>query len=562
MATHTNESHPSDFIRDIVAAEVAAGKNAGRVITRFPPEPNGQLHIGHAKAIWVNYSIAQAFGGVFHLRFDDTNPVTEEAEFVEAIKNDIQWLGCDWEDNLFFASDYFEQLFAWAVELIESGKAFVCDLSPEDLREHAGSLTEPGRNSPYRDRSVDENRDLFTRMRAGEFEPGDRVLRAKIDMGSPVLTMRDPILYRIQKAPHHRTASDWPIYPLYDFAHCLSDAIESITHSLCSIEFVDHRPLYEWLIDALPVPSKPRQIEFARLNLTHTVTSKRKLKRLVEEGHVAGWDDPRMPTLSAMRRRGVTPEAIRNFCQGIGVGRREYVLELARFEHAVREHLNETAPRVMAVLDPLKLVVENSPEDQAEDFELPVDPRDPGGGTRRVPFSRQLYIERDDFLEDPPKKFHRLGPGREVRLRGAYLVTCTNVVKDAAGNTVEIHCRYDPETRGGDAPDGRKVKGTIHWVSARHALSAEVRLYDTLFTKEHPEDTPEGQDFIAALNPDSKQILTSCLVESTLAAAAPGNRFQFERLGYFCVDDDSRAGALVFNRTVTLRDRWAKIAKR
>jgi glutaminyl-tRNA synthetase len=550
---------PSNFIRDIVRADLASGKHT-RPVTRFPPEPNGYLHVGHAKAILVSFDIAQEFGGVFHLRFDDTNPATEESEYVEGIQRDIRWLGCEWGDKLFFASDYFGRLYEWALELIDRGKAFVCDLSSEEIRAHNGSLTEPGIPSPYRNRSVAESRDLFERMRAGEFASGSRVLRAKIDMASPVLTLRDPILYRIQRTPHHRTGEIWCIYPMYDFAHCLSDAIEGITHSLCSAEFIDHRPLYDWILAQLTVPSNPRQIEFARLELTHTVTSKRKLRRLVEEGHVRGWDDPRLPTLCALRRRGVTPEAIQKLVRSLGVATRESVIELARFEYHIREDLNETAPRVMGVIDPLKVVIENYHEDLVEEFPLPVNPRDEGAGQRAVPFSRELYIERDDFLETPPAKFHRLSPGREVRLRGAYLVTCTGVEKDAAGEVRSLRCRYDPETRGGDARDGRKVKGTIHWVSARHALPAELRLFDTLFTEAHPEDAPEGKDFTVFLNPRSLVVANGSFVESTLAAAAPGDRFQFERLGYFCVDPDSRPGALVFNRTLTLRDSWAKLA--
>jgi glutaminyl-tRNA synthetase len=551
----------SDFIRDIIRADLESGRTQG-IVTRFPPEPNGHLHIGHAMAICLNHAIAEEFGGVFHLRFDDTNPVTEDAEFVDGIQETIRWLGCDWGDNLFFASDYFEQLYAWALELIDGGKAFVCDLTPDEIRAHAGSLTEPGRESPYRDRLPAENRDLFERMRSGEFEPESCVLRAKIDMHSPVLTMRDPILYRIQKAPHHRTGTTWCIYPMYDFAHCLSDALESITHSLCSMEFVDHRPVYDWLVEQVSVSSRPRQYEFSRLNVTHTVTSKRKLRRLVEEGFVTGWDDPRMPTLVAQRRRGVRPESIGNFVRAAGVTKRDKVVELARYEHHVREDLNVHAPRVMGVLDPLKLVIENYPEEKNEDFALPVKPQDESAGTRLVPFGRELYIERGDFQEDPPKKFFRLAPGREVRLRGAYLVTCSEVVKDEAGQIIEIRCRFDPESRGGDAPDGRKVKGTIHWVSLRQALAAEVRLYDTLFTEEHPEDVPDGQDFTSVLNPESLVVREGCFVESSLAGASPGDCFQFERLGYFCVDTDSRAGALVFNRTVTLRDSWAKLASK
>ena len=554
-------TEPSDFIRDIVRADLESGRHQS-VVTRFPPEPNGHLHIGHAMAICLNHSIAKEFGGTFHLRFDDTNPVTEDTEFVEGIQDIIRWLGCDWGDNLFFASDYFEQLYAWALELVDQGKAFVCDLTPDEIRAHAGSLTEPGRESPYRDRSPAENRDLFERMRAGEFEEESRVLRAKIDMSSPVLTMRDPILYRIQKAPHHRTGDAWPIYPMYDFAHCLSDAIESITHSLCSLEFVDHRPLYDWIIEQLPVPSRPRQYEFSRLNVSHTVTSKRKLRRLIEEGFVAGWDDPRMPTLVAQRRRGVPPGAIQKFVRSAGVTKREKVVEMASYEHHIREELNERAPRVMGVLDPLKVVIENYPEGQTEQFPLPVNPRDESAGTRTVPFSREVWIERDDFLEDPPRKFFRLAPGREVRLRGAYLVTCTEAVKDASGEITSLRCTYDPETRGGDAPDGRKVKGTIHWVSAAHALPAEVRLYDTLFSQPHPEDVPEGEDFTSMIHPDNLVVRDGCQVEPTLASAEAGDTFQFERLGYFCLDPDSAPGALVFNRTVTLRDTWAKVASR
>ncbi len=560
MSTPGKEAAPpSNFIRDIVVADLESGKHA-RPVTRFPPEPNGYLHIGHAKAILVNYDLAAEFGGVFHLRFDDTNPATEETQYVEGIQRDIRWLGCDWGENLFFASDYFERLYRWALDLIDRGKAFVCDLSPDEIRAHNGSLTEPGIESPYRNRSVAENRDLFERMKAGAFENGSRVLRAKIDMSSPVLTMRDPILYRIQKTPHHRTGDTWCIYPMYDFAHCLSDAIEGITHSLCSAEFIDHRPLYDWIIAQLDTPSTPRQIEFARLELTHTITSKRKLRRLVEEGIVDGWDDPRMPTLAALRRRGVMPESLHALVRSVGVVRRESVIELSRLEYHIREDLNESTPRVMGVLDPLEVVIENYPEETVEEFPLPVNPRDESRGFRQVPFSRTVYIEREDFLEDPPAKFFRLAPGREVRLRGAYLVTCTGVEKDADGAVTRLRCRYDSATRGGDAPDGRKVKGTLHWVSARHALRAEVRLFDRLFTEEHPEDTPEGKDFTAFLNPESRVVRTGCFVEASLAEARAGDRFQFERLGYFCVDPDSAPGALVFNRTITLRDTWAKVA--
>ena len=555
----SSESPSSDFIRDIVRKDLESGRYP-HPVTRFPPEPNGHLHIGHAMAISLNHAIAKEFGGVFHLRFDDTNPVTEDTQYVEGIQDIIRWLGCDWGDNLFYASDYFEQLYQWALVLVDEGKAFVCDLSPDEIRAHAGSLTEPGRESPYRNRTPAENRELFERMRAGDFENGERVLRAKIDMASPVLTMRDPILYRIHKTPHHRTGDAWPIYPMYDFAHCLSDAIESITHSLCSIEFVDHRPLYDWIIEQLPTPSEPHQYEFSRLNVTHMVTSKRKLRRLVEEGFVAGWDDPRMPTLVAQRRRGVLPGSIVKFVMSTGVTKRDKTVELARYEAQIREDLNETAPRAMGVIDPLKVVIENYPEGQTEDFELPVNPRDPGQGVRTVPFSRELWVEQDDFREDPPKKFFRLAPGREVRLRGAYLVTCTEVVKDEDGRPKELRCRYDPETRGGDAPDGRKVKGTIHWVSATSGVAAEVRLYDTLFLEASPDDVPEGEDWTTGLNPESLEVRGSCWVEPSLGAAAPGDTFQFERLGYFCVDPESAPGALVFNRTVTLRDSWAKVA--
>ncbi len=560
MSSSSAETAPaSDFIRDIVRADLEAGRYP-HPVTRFPPEPNGHLHIGHAMAICLNHAIAREFGGVFHLRFDDTNPVTEDAEFVEGIQDIIAWLGCDWGDRLFFASDYFEQLYRWALHLIDAGHAFVCELPPEEIRARAGSLTEPGTESPYRDRPAAESRDLFERMRAGEFENGSRVLRAKIDMASPVLTMRDPILYRIQKTPHHRTGDAWCIYPMYDFAHCLSDAIEGITHSLCSIEFVDHRPLYDWIVERVPTEATPHQYEFSRLNVSHTVTSKRKLRRLVEEGLVSGWDDPRMPTLVAQRRRGVRPESIRRFVMSTGVTKRDKVVELARYEHQIREDLNEGAPRVMGVLDPLRVVIDNYPEGQEESFELPRNPRDPDSGTRSVPFGREIWIERDDFREDPPKKFFRLSPGREVRLRGAYLVTCTEVLRDAAGEVTELRCRYDPETRGGDAPDGRKVKGTLHWVSAAHALSAEVRLYDTLFSDPHPDDAPEGQDFTALLNPESLELRERCWVEPGLGGAQVGEVFQFERLGYFCVDPDSSPERLVFNRTVTLRDSWAKAA--
>jgi len=532
-------------------------------VTRFPPEPNGYLHIGHAKAICLDFDLAREYAGRCHLRFDDTNPLAEDEAYVKAIEEDIRWLGFDWGEHRYFASDYFERLYGWAEDLIRQGLAFVCDLSSDEIFERQGSLTEPGVASPYRERPVEESLDLFRRMRAGAFEPGARVLRAKIDMASPVLTLRDPILYRILRARHHRTGDAWHIYPLYDFAHALSDAIEGITHSLCTLEFQDHRPLYDWLLEHLEVPARPRQIEFSRLNLTHTVMSKRILRRLVEGGAVSGWDDPRMPTLSGLRRRGYTPEAIRSFARGVGITKSESVIELARLEHAIREDLNRRAPRAMAVLRPLHVVIENYPEDRSEELPAVNNPEDPSQGTRLVPFSRELYVERDDFLEDPPPKFHRLAPGREVRLRYAYLVTCTGVVKDPeSGEVVELRCRYDPATRGGDAPDGRKVRGTLHWVSARHAVRAEVRLYETLFSREDPSDAPEGEDLEAGLNPASLQVVPDAQVEPSLAGATPGSRFQFERLGYFCADPDGREGRPVFNRTVTLRDSWAKLARR
>ncbi|MEW6214176.1 MAG: glutamine--tRNA ligase/YqeY domain fusion protein [Nitrospirota bacterium] len=552
---------PSDFIREIIAEDVKANKYDGRVYTRFPPEPNGCLHIGHAKSICLNFGIATEFRGLCNLRFDDTNPTKEEMEYVESIKSDVRWLGFDWDDRLFYASDYFEQLYQYAVQLIKDGKAYVCDLSAEEIREYRGTLTEPGKDSPYRMRSVEENLDLFERMRAGEFEDGSRVLRAKIDMASGNLNMRDPVMYRILHAEHHRTGNKWCIYPTYDFAHCLSDSIEGITHSLCTLEFEDHRPLYDWFIDELKV-YHPQQIEFARLNLSYTVLSKRKLVELVEQGYVTGWDDPRMPTIAGLRRRGYTPESIRNFCERIGVARRDSIVDMALLEHCIREDLNKRAPRVMAVLRPLRVVIDNYPEDLVEELEAINNPEDPSMGTRKVPFSRVLYIEREDFREDPPKEFFRLAPGREVRLRYAYFITCVGVVKDEqTGKVVELHCTYDPKTRGGDAPDGRRVKATLHWVSAAHALKAEVRLYDHLFVKADPSDVEE-RDFKSYLNPNSLVTLKSCRVEPGLAGAAPGSRYQFERQGYFCVDPDSSAGALVFNRTVSLRDSWAKIEKR
>jgi glutaminyl-tRNA synthetase len=549
----------NDFIRQIIRAELASGKHT-RVGTRFPPEPNGYLHVGHATAIHLNHGIAREFGGTFNLRFDDTNPAAEEEEYVEAIQRDIRWLGCDW-DELRFTSDYFPQIHAYAVELIRRGKAFVCDLSSEGIFERRGTLTEPGIESPYRNRSVEENLDLFERMRNGESAPGERVLRAKIDMASSVLPMRDPPIYRVVDAPHHRTGTTWRIYPMYDFAHCLSDAIEHITHSLCSIEFVDHRPLYDWFLEQLDVPEpRPRQIEFAKFAITETVLSKRNLKRLVEEGVVSGWDDPRMPTLAAFRRRGIPPRALRNLCDDVGISRSNKTLQMAQFDFHVRAVLNEEAQRFLGVLRPLKLVIENYPEGQSEELEAVNNPEDPAAGTRKVPFARELWIERDDFLEDPPKKFFRMAPGREVRLRYAYLVTCTGVVKDAEGRVVEVRCRYDPATRGGEAPDGRKVRGTIHWVSARHALPVEVRLYDRLFAKEDPSDVPEGQDFFASLAPRSLEVLRGVPVEPALASAPADRGFQLERIGYFCLDRDSRPGALVLNRTLGLRDGWAKVA--
>jgi glutaminyl-tRNA synthetase len=558
--TTPDMTNPSHFIREIIAEDVRRGKYGGRVHTRFPPEPNGYLHIGHAKSICLNFGIAAEFGGLCNLRFDDTNPTKEDVEYVESIQADVRWLGFDWEDRLFYASDYFEQLYQYAVQLIKSGKAYVDSLSAEDIRATRGTATGAGQESPYRQRSVEENLDLFTRMRAGEFAEGTHVLRAKIDMTSPNVLMRDPVMYRILQVPHHRTGDTWCIYPMYDYAHCVSDSLEGITHSLCTLEFEDHRPLYDWFLDALGI-YHPQQIEFARLNINYTVLSKRKLLTLVEQAHVTGWDDPRMPTISGLRRRGYTPEAIRTFCERIGVAKRNSVVDVSLLEHCLREDLNRRAPRVMAVLRPLRVVLINYAEDQVEVLEAVNNPEDPRMGTRKVPFSRVLYIERDDFREDPPKQFFRLAPGREVRLRYAYLITCVGVVKDdRTGEVVELHCTYDPATRGGDAPDGRKVRATLHWVSAAHALAAEVRLYEHLFTKADPNEDAEGADITALLNPQSLEILTSCQVEPSLAGAAPGDRYQFERLGYFCVDTvDAAPGALVFNRAVTLRDTWARI---
>ncbi|HOQ04367.1 MAG TPA: glutamine--tRNA ligase/YqeY domain fusion protein [Anaerohalosphaeraceae bacterium] len=558
---NNNQPQRMDFIRQIIAEDCEKGTWGGRVHTRFPPEPNGYLHIGHAKSICLNFGIAQEFGGKCNLRFDDTNPSKEDQEYVDAIIEDVRWLGWDWEDRLYFASDYFQQMYDWAVELIKKGKAYVCDLSAEETRQYRGTLTEPGRNSPYRDRSVEENLDLFERMKNGEFPDGSRTLKAKIDMAHPNLNMRDPVMYRILHATHHRTGDKWCIYPMYDWAHGLEDSIEGITHSICTLEFENHRPLYDWFLDQLGI-YHPRQIEFARLNLTYTVMSKRKLLRLVKENFVRGWDDPRMPTLRGLRRRGYSPEAIRNFCKVIGVNKFNSTVDYALLEHCLREDLNKTSPRVMAVLNPLKVVLTNYPEGQTELLEAINNPEDLSAGTRQVPFSKVLYIERDDFMENPPKKFYRLAPGREVRLRYGYLIKCQEVIKDSAGNIVELRCTYDPATRGGEAPDGRKVKATIHWVSAAHAFDAEVRLYEHLFTKEDPEDVPEGQDFTVNINPDSLKILTGCKVEPSLKTTQPFDRWQFERLGYFCTDPDTRDGHLVFNRTVTLKDTWSKIQQK
>jgi glutaminyl-tRNA synthetase len=550
-----------DFIRTIIDEDLAAGRHHGRVATRFPPEPNGYLHIGHAKSICLNFGIANERGGICNLRFDDTNPAKEEVEYVDSIKEDVKWLGFAWSAEL-YASDYFERLYQFAVALIKQGKAYVDSLSADEVRAYRGTLTEPGRNSPYRDRSVAENLDLFARMRADEFPDGAHVLRAKIDMASPNFNMRDPTLYRIRHATHHRTGNAWCIYPMYDYAHPLSDAFEQITHSICTLEYEDHRPLYDWLVDNLIEGDKPRQYEFARLNLNYTVMSKRKLLQLVQQGHVSGWNDPRMPTVSGLRRRGYTPESIRDFCARIGVAKKENVIDMAQLEHSVREDLNRRAPRVMTVLRPLKVVLTNYPEGQAEEVDVINNPEDAAAGTRRVPFSRVLYIERDDFMETPPKKFFRLSPGKEVRLRCAYFITCTEVVKDDGGEIVELRCTYDPATRGGDSPDGRKVKATLHWVSAAHAVPVEVRLYDRLFSAEDPDNAPEGKTFLDYLNPQSLEVLSGAQAEPSLAGAPTGTRVQFERLGYFCVDSDSRDGALVFNRTVSLRDAWAKIASK
>ena len=551
-------SAPSNFIRDIVIDDLKTNKFGGRVHTRFPPEPNGYLHLGHAKSICLNFGLADEFGGKTNLRFDDTNPCKEETEYVDSIMENVRWLGFEW-DGLFYASDYFGQLYEWALQMIREGKAFVCDLSAEEVRQTRGTLTEAGIESPYRNRTVEENLDLFQRMKNGEFPDGARTLRAKVDMASPNLNMRDPVMYRILHADHHRTGSEWCIYPMYDYAHGQSDSIEGITHSICTLEFEDHRPLYDWYVEALGI-YHPQQIEFDRLNVTYTLLSKRKLLTLVQDGHVRGWDDPRMPTLAGIRRRGYPPEALRSFCGAIGVSKTNGSIELGLLEHHVRENLNRTAPRVMAVLRPLRVVIDNYPEGQVEQMEAVNNPEDASAGTRTVPFSKVLYIEQDDFREVPPPKYFRLSPGKEVRLRYGYFITCTGVVKDEKGGVVEIHCTYDPATHGGNAPDGRKVKSTIHWVSGAHSLDAEVRMYDNLFVKENPGETAEGQDFTANLNPHSLEVLNG-RIEPALAGATAGERFQFERMGYFCVDPDSAPGKLVFNRTVGLKDAWAKIEK-
>jgi glutaminyl-tRNA synthetase len=552
---------PSNFIQDIITEDFKTNKHNGRVHTRFPPEPNGYLHIGHAKSICLNFGIAAKNGGLTNLRFDDTNPSKEEVEYVESIQEDVHWLGFDWDDRIFYASDYYDQLFEFAVQLIKSGKAYVCDLSPQQIKEYRGTLTEPGQESPYRNRPIAENLDLFQRMKAGEFEDGSRVLRAKIDMASPNVNMRDPVIYRILRATHHRTGDKWCVYPMYDYAHPISDSLEGITHSICTLEFEDHRPLYDWVLDALEVDCHPQQIEFARLNLNYTVMSKRKLLELVKQGYVNGWDDPRMPTISGLRRRGYTPEAIRIFCERIGVAKSNSIVDIALLNHCLREDLNVRAPRVMAVLNPVKVIIDNYPEGQVEELDAEINPENPDMGTRKVPFSRVLYIEQDDFMENPPKNFFRLAPGREIRLKHAYYIKCEQVVKDEkTGEVIELHCSYDPATKGGWSSDGRKVKGTSHWVSAAHALQAEVRIYDHLFINENPAEEKDGADYKTGLNPNSLEKLTSCLVEPSLAETKPGNRYQFLRQGYFCVDLDSTPGSLIFNRTVPLRDSWAKEA--
>ncbi len=556
----TNSTKPTDFIREVINDDMRTNKYGGRVHTRFPPEPNGYLHIGHAKAICINFGIAEEYGGLYNLRFDDSNPMKEKQEYIDAIREDIHWIGFDWEDREYYASDYFGQLYEWAIRLIKEGKAYADDLSAEEIREYRGTLTESGKESPHRNRGVEENLDLFKRMKAGEFPDGAKVLRAKIDMAASNINMRDPVMYRILHKPHYRQGDKWCIYPTYDWTHGQSDSIEGITHSLCDLEFENHRPLYNWFLAQLGV-HHPQQIEFARLNLSYTVMSKRKLRQLLEKGCVSGWNDPRMPTLSGLRRRGYTPESIRNFCNRIGVAKADSIVDIALLEHCLREDLNKRAPRVMAVLRPLKVVIDNYPDDKVEELDAVNNPEDASMGTRKVPFSRVLYIEQDDFREEPPNKYFRLAPGREVRLRYAYFIKCVNVVKDENGKVVELHCTYDPATRGGDSTDGRKVKGTLHWVSAVQELKAEVRLYDRLFTKENPDDVEEGTDFTANLNPNSLEVLKPCYLEPSLKCAKPGDRYQFERLGYFCVDSDSSEGALVFNRTVSLRDTWAKIEK-
>ena len=558
----TESAPPTDFIRSIINEDMITDKYGGRVHTRFPPEPNGYLHIGHAKSICLNFGVASEYGGLSNLRFDDTNPSKEETEYADSIQEDVHWLGFDWDDRLFFASDYFDQLHDYAVQLIKQGDAYVCDLDSDEIREFRGTLTKPGKDSPYRNRPIEENLDLFDRMRAGEFPDGSRTLRAKIDMASPNISLRDPVLYRIMKVPHYRTGDKWCVYPMYDFTHCLSDSIEGITHSLCTLEFENNRALYDWVLDKLQV-YHPQQIEFARLNLSYTVLSKRKLLQLVQDGSVDGWDDPRMPTLSGLRRRGYSPEAIRAFCSHIGVAKANSIIDIALLEHFIRKDLNQTAPRVMGVLRPLRVVIDNYPENQVEEIEAVNNPEDPTMGTRKVPFSRVLYIEQDDFREVPPPKYRRLIPGREVRLRYGYFITCVGVVKDEkTGEVVELHCTYDPETRGGNAPDGRKVKATLHWVSAAHAIEVETRLYDRLFLKENPDDVEEGTDFKSNLNPNSLEILEGCYVEQSLVDAVPGCIYQFERQGYFIVDPiSSEHGKLVFNRTISLRDSWAKIQK-
>jgi len=550
----------ANFIRDMIKEDIKSGRFGGKVITRFPPEPNGHLHIGHAKAICIDFGMALEFGGECHLRYDDTNPSKEEQEYVDAIEADVRWLGFDWGKHLYYASSYFHQMYDWAVQLIKSGDAYVDDLNAEEIREYRGTLTQPGKNSPFRDRSAQENLDLFERMRNGEFPDGSKILRAKIDMSSPNMNMRDPVMYRIMNAPHHRTGIEWKIYPMYDFAHGLEDSIEGITNSLCSLEYEDHRPLYDWFLDKLGI-YHPQQTEFARLNLSFTVMSKRKLLELVKKGLVKDWDDPRMPTLAGLRRKGYTPESIRNFCERIGVAKRDSFVDIALLEHCLREDLNKRALRAMAVMNPVKVVIDNYPQGQVEELDAINNPENPDAGSRKVPFSRELYIEADDFMEEPPKKFFRLAPGREVRLRYAYFITCTGVEKDSAGNVTVLHCSYDPQTKGGSSPDGRSPKATIHWVSSAHALDAEVRMYDKLFTKEDPNVADDG-NFLSNLNPDSLSVNTKCKLEPTLALALPGDRFQFERIGYFCADPDFTREKPVFNRTVTLKDDWAKIVKK